>query len=115
TRIIYPSWGSTRKTSRRPRERELDPVSANHQSFLGLIFCRARRYDEALAACRKAVELDPYYPVGQWFLALVHEQKRESPRISRNLRRQWPFRRAARSIGRCWPTPTLWSARKARH
>ena len=38
---------------------------------------RSRRYHDATVACRKAVELDPYYPVGHWFLGLIHMQTNE--------------------------------------
>jgi tetratricopeptide (TPR) repeat protein len=37
------------------------------------------RHAEAVAACRKAIGLDPYYPRGHWFLAPALEQKRELP------------------------------------
>ena len=30
-----------------------------------------------MMVCRKAVDLDPYYPVGHWFLSLVYEQTGE--------------------------------------
>jgi tetratricopeptide (TPR) repeat protein len=32
-----------------------------------------------MAVCRKAVELDPYYPVGHWFLGLIYQQTGELP------------------------------------
>jgi DNA-binding winged helix-turn-helix (wHTH) protein/Tfp pilus assembly protein PilF len=56
------------------RARELDPVSADRNSFLGFIFYRARQYDQALAMCRKAIELVPYYPPSHWFIGLVYQQ-----------------------------------------
>lgn len=57
--------------------RELAPVSVDCGSFFGLILYRSRRYREAIMACRKAVDLDLYYPVGHWFLALIYQQTGE--------------------------------------
>jgi TolB-like protein/Tfp pilus assembly protein PilF len=61
------------------RARELAPVSVDSGSFLGLILYRSRRYQEAIAACRNALDLDPYYPVVYWFLALSYLQTGELP------------------------------------
>ncbi|MCU1259330.1 MAG: Adenylate cyclase [Bryobacterales bacterium] len=66
------------------RARALAPVSVDCGSFLGLILYRSRRYQEALVACRKAVELDPYYPVGHWFLALTTGKRASFRRRSPN-------------------------------
>jgi len=75
----YADWLSkmgchTEALAEAGRARALAPVSVNCTSFLGLMLYRARRYQEALVACRQAVELDQYYPVGYWFLGLVHLQ-----------------------------------------
>jgi tetratricopeptide (TPR) repeat protein len=40
-----------------------------------LILYRARRYDESIAQCQKALEIDPHYANALWFLALSLEQK----------------------------------------
>jgi TolB-like protein/Tfp pilus assembly protein PilF len=69
------------------RARELAPVSVDCASFFGLILYRARRYQEAMAACRKAVELDPHYPVGHWFLGLIYQQTGELPLAINELNR----------------------------
>jgi TolB-like protein/Tfp pilus assembly protein PilF len=61
------------------RARELAPVSVDSSSFVGLILYRSRRYQEALVACRNALELDPYYPVVHWFLALIYLQLGDIP------------------------------------
>jgi tetratricopeptide (TPR) repeat protein len=41
----------------------------------GLILYRARRFDEAIAQCHKALEINPDYANALWFLALSLEQK----------------------------------------
>jgi tetratricopeptide (TPR) repeat protein len=43
--------------------------------FFALILYRARRYDESIAQCHKALEIDPNYANALWFLALSVEQK----------------------------------------
>jgi TolB-like protein/Tfp pilus assembly protein PilF len=49
--------------------RELDPLSLVINAFVGFIHMRARRYDQAVAACTRAVDLDPSNPFGHWILA----------------------------------------------
>jgi len=49
--------------------RDLDPLSGPVNAFLGLVFMKARQYEQGIAACRKAVELDPENPLGHWILA----------------------------------------------
>ncbi len=48
-------------------------------AWLGMVLYRARRYDEAIMAGQKALELDPNYPNTYWFMAFALEQKREFP------------------------------------
>ena len=43
------------------KAQELDPVSLNANHFLGFSFYMARRYDEAISACRHALDLDPHH------------------------------------------------------
>jgi len=43
-----------------------------------MVLYRAQKYDEAIAACRKALELDPNYPNAYWFLSFALEQKGKS-------------------------------------
>jgi tetratricopeptide (TPR) repeat protein len=49
--------------------RELDPLSLVINAFVGFVHMRARRYDQAIEVCAKAVELDPTNPFGHWILA----------------------------------------------
>jgi tetratricopeptide (TPR) repeat protein len=69
------------------RARELDPISVTSNTLLGIILYRARRYDEAIRACQKALELDPSHPNALWFQALAHEQKGELPEAIAKLKK----------------------------
>ncbi len=53
----------------------LDPISRVYIGHFGLILYRARRYDESIEQCRKALEIDPGYANALWFLALSQEKK----------------------------------------
>ena len=59
----------------------MDPISRVYIGLIGLIFYRSRRYDESIAQCQKALEIDPHYDYanGSWFLALSLEQKGDLP------------------------------------
>ena len=37
------------------------PMSRVNRAFVGLVLYRARWYDESIAQCLKAIEIDPYY------------------------------------------------------
>ncbi len=50
---------------------ELDPLSLIINVAVGWALYFARRYDEATEQLRRAVELDPNYPVTYWILGLV--------------------------------------------
>ena len=52
---------------------DLDPISRMYLGHSALVFYRARRYDEAVAQCRKALEVDASYANALWFLALAQE------------------------------------------
>ena len=58
---------------------ELDPLPHIHVSLLALILYRARRYDESIIQCQKALELRSNYVNSLWFLALSLEQKGRLP------------------------------------
>ena len=61
------------------KARELDPLSLPVTAFVGFIYMKAQRYDEALAACTKAIELDPNNPFGHWIMARVLDARNELP------------------------------------
>jgi serine/threonine protein kinase/Tfp pilus assembly protein PilF len=50
---------------------ELDPLSLIINVAVGWAFYLGRRYDEGIEQLRRAVELDPNYPVAYWILGLV--------------------------------------------
>ena len=54
---------------------ERDPISCVYMGFFGLVFYRARRYDDAIAQCLKTLEINSNYPNAWWFLGLALEQK----------------------------------------
>lgn len=53
---------------------DLHPISRVYIGHFGLILYRARRYNESILQCRKALEIDPQYANALWFLALSLEQ-----------------------------------------
>jgi adenylate cyclase len=48
-------------------------------AHFGLILYRARRYNESIAQCQKALVIDPHYANALWFLALSLEQTGDLP------------------------------------
>jgi tetratricopeptide (TPR) repeat protein len=52
----------------------LDPLSPLKLGALGWSYYFARRYEEAAAQCRRALELDPSYVVAHLWLGLAYEQ-----------------------------------------
>jgi Flp pilus assembly protein TadD len=52
--------------------RDLDPLSAVFNAFLGATFLYARRYDAAIEECRKATDLHPEFGVGHWYLGRAY-------------------------------------------
>jgi tetratricopeptide (TPR) repeat protein len=67
------------------RARQLDPISANSNIIVGMLLYRARRYDEAIVACQRALEHHPNNPAALWFEAWGHEQKHELPQAIEEL------------------------------
>ena len=57
------------------RARELDPLSLIINSVVGYIQYYARRYDQAIVACRKALELDPDFGPAHLYLSWIYLQK----------------------------------------
>ena len=51
--------------------RRCDPLSVGTTGFVGYTLYRARRFEEALAECRRTVEFHNNAPIASWFLALV--------------------------------------------
>ena len=76
--VSYLTWAATRKRSRRSGARASLTLSrpAATPQWEGFFFGRAR-YDEAIMAGEKALELDPANAGALWWMALSHEQKGE--------------------------------------
>jgi tetratricopeptide (TPR) repeat protein len=52
--------------------RELDPLSLFMNTRLGLAFCMARRFDEAKAILKTALDVDPTFSQAHYFLSVVY-------------------------------------------
>jgi Flp pilus assembly protein TadD len=61
------------------RARELDPLSVPINAFVGVIYMTARQSEQAIAASRKAIELDPNNPFAHWILARSLDAQNELP------------------------------------
>ena len=61
------------------RARRLDPLSLIINSVEGYILYNARRYDQAIAQCRKVLDRDPRFLPAVEFLRLAYEQKGIAP------------------------------------
>jgi DNA-binding winged helix-turn-helix (wHTH) protein/TolB-like protein/Flp pilus assembly protein TadD len=57
------------------RARQLEPLSAVYNAFVGATLYFARRHDEAIEECRKTVELHPDFGVAHWYLGRAYLQK----------------------------------------
>jgi len=57
--------------ARMTKSQELDPLSLIITVAGGWTLYHARRYDDAIEQLRRAVELDPHYPVTYWILCLL--------------------------------------------
>jgi len=61
------------------RAHQLDPLSMSITASAGLELFYGRRYDEAIEQGRKALEMDPNFAAGHWFLGRPYEQKAMYP------------------------------------
>jgi len=57
------------------RAQQLDPLSMIINTEVGRQLLHARRYDEAIEEGRKALEMDPNFARGHWYLGLAYEQR----------------------------------------
>lgn len=58
------------------KAQELDPVSLVKLTGLGQVLLVARRYDEALEQCKKALEMDPNLGFAHWLVGLAYTYKK---------------------------------------
>jgi DNA-binding winged helix-turn-helix (wHTH) protein/TolB-like protein/Flp pilus assembly protein TadD len=61
------------------RAREIEPLSAVYNAFVGASLYFARRYDEAIDECRKTIELHPDFGVAHWYLGRAYLQTGRLP------------------------------------
>ena len=61
------------------RAQELDPLSPDIVSELGIVYFVARQYDESIAQFQKALDLNPNIPVVRATLGLAYAMKRMYP------------------------------------
>jgi DNA-binding winged helix-turn-helix (wHTH) protein/TolB-like protein len=61
------------------RARQIDPLSAVFNAFVGASLYFARRYDEAIEESRKTVDLHPDFGVAHWYLGRAYLQKGRFP------------------------------------
>ncbi len=74
--IYLVSMGRSEEAVREVRRsEELEPLSVSVKAHVAFIFYFARRYDEAVDAGKKAVELDAMSPVAHQRLGSAYEQK----------------------------------------
>jgi DNA-binding winged helix-turn-helix (wHTH) protein/TolB-like protein/Tfp pilus assembly protein PilF len=57
------------------RARQLDPLSAVFNAFVGASLYFARRHDEAIEECRKTIDLHPEFGVARWYLGRAYLQQ----------------------------------------
>jgi tetratricopeptide (TPR) repeat protein len=61
------------------RAREIEPLSAVFNAFVGAALFFARRYDESIEECRRTIDLHPDFGVAHWYLGRSYLQKRRFP------------------------------------
>jgi len=57
------------------RALEMDPLDLANNAHQGWHSLFLRRYDESVELLKNAIELDPTFPVPQWYLGLAYEQQ----------------------------------------
>jgi len=74
------SMGRTRESIRAgSRALELDPVDLAINSHQGWYYLWTHEYDRAIKPLEKTIQMDPTFPVPQWYLGLAYEQKGAFP------------------------------------
>jgi DNA-binding winged helix-turn-helix (wHTH) protein/TolB-like protein len=69
------------------RARQLDPLSAVYNAFVGATLYFARRHDDAIEECRKTVDLHPDFGVAHWYLGRAYLQKGRFPEALGEIRK----------------------------
>jgi TolB-like protein/DNA-binding winged helix-turn-helix (wHTH) protein/Tfp pilus assembly protein PilF len=68
------------------RAQELDPLSLIIQRDVADMLYYARRYDEAIAQCRKTLERDPHFALANFSLYQIYSQKKMPAEMDQALR-----------------------------
>ena len=55
--------------------KQFDPLSLVIHQHAAWVYIHARRYDTAIEECRKALEIDPNYPLGHFWMGVALTQK----------------------------------------
>jgi len=63
------------------RAHQLDPQSLALRDVIGLVYLRARKYDEAFAACKSVIDDDHTFAPGHYWLAYVYWAKKMYPQV----------------------------------
>jgi len=63
------------------RAHQLDPQSLALRDVIGLVYLRARQYDQAFAACKKVIDDDHTFAPGHYWLAYVYWAKKMYPQV----------------------------------
>ena len=70
------SMGRTQESFRAGRRAlDLDPVDLPISAHQGWYYLWTRDYDRAIEPLQKTIQMDPTFPVPQWYLGLAYEQK----------------------------------------
>jgi len=70
------TMGRTEESFRAGRRAlELDPLDLANNAHQGWHYLSTRNYDRAIEPLQKTIEMDPSFPVAQWYLGLAYEQK----------------------------------------
>ncbi len=56
---------------------ELDPLSVSIKRDIAIILCNSGRFENAIAQCKRAIELEPSFQTSYWALGLAYEGLKE--------------------------------------
>ncbi|HET9528846.1 MAG TPA: protein kinase, partial [Blastocatellia bacterium] len=73
--LLMASGRTSEAISEARRAQELEPVSLSTNMNVGWQLYFARQYDEAIAACKKTLDLDPNFVQARWALGRAYVQK----------------------------------------
>jgi tetratricopeptide (TPR) repeat protein len=77
--VLAPTGRLEEAVAETRRARDLDPLSAVFNAFVGAALFSAGRDDDAIEECRKAIELHPDFGVAHWYLGRALVRKGRYP------------------------------------